>query len=350
MSTPAAPSEFALIARLAPYLAASGERLPSGADVVVGSGDDAAVLRLDGIDLCVAVDVVVDGVHVRRDLSSPADMGWKAIAVNCSDLAAMGATPVAAVVGLARPPAVTGADVESLYAGAAEACRRWGLALVGGDTTRAEQLSVSVTVLGTVPSGRAVTRAGARPGDVLVCAGALGGAAAALAAVAAGQQAPEPLLAAHRRPQARVAAGRALAAAGATAMIDVSDGLGADLGHVCAASGVRALLRWEDLPLAPGVAAAARAAGVDAVDVGVGGGEDFALLAAVAPEQAAAALAAARDAGDGPVAVVGEVLAADGGPAVLLTSADGSVRDVTRAGWDHYAEHPAAADREGSEP
>ncbi|HEY8339235.1 MAG TPA: thiamine-phosphate kinase [Egibacteraceae bacterium] len=344
------PAEFALIARLAPHLAASGDDLAAGAAVVVGSGDDAAVLRLGDGDLCVAVDVVVDGVHVRRDLSSPADVGWKAVAVNCSDLAAMGATPLAAVVGLCRPPSLPAADVEALYAGAAEAGRRWGLALVGGDTTRAEQLSVSVTVLGTVARGRAVTRAGARPGDVLVCAGALGAAAAALTAVAAGQQPPATLLAAHRRPRALVEAGRALAAAGATAMIDVSDGLGADVGHVCEASGVRALLRWEDLPLAPGAVATARAAGADPVDVVVGGGEDYALVAAVPPERAAAAVSAARDAGDAPVAVVGEVLPAGDGPRVALASVDGTIRDVTSSGWDHYADRPDADDRGGSEP
>lgn len=323
-------TEFGLIAELAPFLAGAQD------GIAVGSGDDAAVLELGDRWVCLAVDVVVEDVHFRRDLSSLADVGWKAVAVNCSDLAAMGAAPTAAVVGLCRPADLPTAAVEELYAGMDEACARWGLRLVGGDTVAAEALAISVTVIGEVDPGAAVTRSGARPGDALVVVGELGAAAAALAQVQRGLEPTEVLLDAHRRPQALVAAGRALAEHGATALIDVSDGLGADLGHVCAASGVSARVRWDDLPIAEGVRAVAAQLGVDAVDLACGGGEDFALLAAVPAERAAEAAAAAGAADGVRAAVVGTVSARDDGPVLLLELSDGTVREIDGLGFDHY--------------
>lgn len=325
------PGEFDLVAGLAPFLADA-----DGAGIAVGHGDDAAVLDLGQRWVCVAIDVVVEGVHFRRDLSAPGDVGWKAVAVNCSDLAAMGASPTAAVVGLCRPADVPAAEVEQLYAGMDEACRAWGLRLVGGDTVAADALALSVTALGDVAPGRAVLRSGARPGDALVVVGALGAATAALALSAAGHEPDPALLAAHRRPRALVDAGRILAGHGATAMIDVSDGLGADLGHLCASSGVRAVVRADDLPVASGVAEAAAVLGRDALALACGGGEDFALLAALPPEGAAAAAAAAGAAEGVPAAVVGSVREAGDGPAAVLELVDGAVRDLTGLGYEHY--------------
>jgi thiamine-monophosphate kinase len=329
----AEPTEFGLIAELAPFLAGAQD------GIAVGSGDDAAVLDLGDRWVCLAVDVVVEGVHFTADLSSYADVGWKAVAVNCSDLAAMGALPTAAVVGLCRPPDLPAADIETLYAGMDEACARWGLRLVGGDTVSADALAVSVTVIGEVEPNRAVTRAGAEPGDAVVLVGGLGASAAALAQVADGAEPTPDLLEAHRRPHALVAAGRVLAERGAKAMIDVSDGLGADLGHICAASGVTARLRWNDLPVADGVLAAAAQVGADPVALVCGGGEDFALLATV-PAGDAAAVAAAAGAAEGvAAAVIGTVHDAGGdGPIVALDMADGSVRDIGGAGYDHYGQ------------
>jgi thiamine-monophosphate kinase len=315
-------SEFDLIARLAPFLALGGD------DVVVGHGDDAAVIDLDGRGVCLAVDVLVDDVHFRRDLSSLEDVGFKAVAVNCSDMAAMGARPSVAVVGLCRPPTMPAEDVERLYAGMHEACQRWGLRLVGGDTVAAEALALSVTVLGDVDTTKAVRRSGARPGDQLLVVGVLGAAAAALAQVKAGGDVDERLLAVHRRPIAHVAAGTALADLGATAMIDISDGLGADLGHVCTASGVGAVVESARLPAAEGVGAAAMALGRDPMDFVVGGGDDYALLAAVPPELAEAAVAATGG------VLVGRVL--DGPPTPRLQRPDGSAIPIGSLGWDHY--------------
>jgi thiamine-monophosphate kinase len=325
-------SEFDLIADLAPFLAGAQDGIP------VGSGDDAAVLDLGDRWVCLAVDVIVEGVHFRGDLSSLEDIGWKAVAVNCSDLAAMGAHPTAAVVGLCRPADLPAADIETLYAGMAAACERWGLRLVGGDTVAADALALSVTVIGEVAPARAITRSGAQPGDAIVVVGSLGAAAAALAEVAAGLDPDPALLAAHQRPQALVAAGQVLADHGATAMIDVSDGLGADLGHICAASNVAARVRWNDLPVADGVLAAAARTGVEPVVLVCGGGEDFALVAAVPADSAAAAAAAAGAADGVTAAVVGTFVEGElDGAAVALSMADGSVRDVSAEGFDHYA-------------
>lgn len=318
--------EFDGIAQLAVLLDDAGE------GVVVGHGDDAAVVLVGERGVVVTVDLLVEGVHFRRDLSTWEDVGWKAVAVNVSDIAAMGGEPRAAVVGLCRPAGHDQAAVTALYQGMRAACDRWGLRLVGGDTVRADQLVVSVTALGEVAPDAAVRRSGARPGDHVVVVGALGAAAAALAQVTAGL-APDPeLLAAHRRPAALVAAGQVLRDRGATALIDVSDGLGADLGHLCAASTVGARVRWRDLPVASGAVAAATAAGADPVDVVVGGGEDFALVATLPPDAAAAAAVAAGAADGVPGAVVGEIVE---GAGVTLAVDDGE-RSITTLGYDHY--------------
>ena len=320
----AGEGEFDVIARLAPFLATGGDGL------VVGHGDDAAVIDMDGRGVCLAVDVLVDEVHFRRDVSSMADVGWKAVAVNCSDMAAMGAAPSVAVVGLCRPASVPVEDIEQLYAGMAEACEEWGLRLVGGDTVAAGALAVSVTVLGDIDTDKAVRRSGAQVGDRLVVVGSLGGAAAALALVEAGLPADEVLLSAHRRPVAHVRAGRALAEAGATAMIDVSDGFGADLLHICEASGVAAVVTAEALPFTSGLAAAAAQLDRDPLEFATGGGDDYALLAAVLPGEADAI---ARDVGG---VVVGEIVA--GPPGATMRMPDGSARDLAGKGWDHYRE------------
>ncbi len=322
-------SEFDLIAGLAPFLSGAG------GDVLVGTGDDAAVLLLGDRAVCLTVDVVVEDVHFRRDLSSLADVGWKAVAVNVSDVAAMAGRPSVAVVGLCRPASVAESEIAELYRGMSEACERWGLRLVGGDTVSAGALAVSVTVLGDLDGGTGLRRAGARAGDAVVVVGALGAAATALAQVAAGVEPDPALLAAHRRPRALVEAAQALAAHGATALIDCSDGLGQDLGHVCRASGVRARLDADRLPVADGVRAAAAALGADPWSLVTAGGEDFALLAAVPAERAEEAAAAAAAAEGVPAAVVGTFVTDGEGPRVVLVL-DGEERDLDGAGFDHF--------------
>lgn len=327
--------EFALIARITRHLA------PDGSGVAVGHGDDAAVIGVGDGAAVLTMDAIVAGRHWLPELSAPRDVGWKAVAVNCSDIAAMGADVVAAVVALHRPDSVPADEVDELYAGMAEAAETYGVALVGGDTVASAQLALSMAMLGRVDAAQAVRRSGASPGDALVCVGGLGAGAAGLAQ-ALGTEPPEPgradprLLAAHRRPRALLAAGRVLAAAGATAMIDVSDGLGADLGHLCVASSVSARVDAERLPIAPGVRAAASQLGVPAVTLATGGGEDFALLAAV-PRGQASRVADAAGAADGvPAAVIGELAEPGARPRAWLEAPGADPVDMTELGYQHY--------------
>jgi len=314
--------EFALIARIAHHL--------------TGAGDDAAVLDLGGAPVVVAADAVVRGRHWLDALSSPDDVGWKALAVNLSDLAAMGdVRPRAALVTLLLSADLDAAYVDGLYEGLAEAAAAAGVELVGGDTTAAPEAALAVTILGQ-SRAEPVWRSGARAGDRMVLVGGLGAAAAALAQHGAGLAPDAALLDAHRRPVPLGAAGAALAAHGARALIDISDGLGQDAAHVCRASGVRAVLAWDRLPLAAGVAEAADSLGADPVALACGGGEDYALLAAVPAERAEEAAAAAARTQGVPAAVVGDWVEASPGAPIVELLHDGARRDIAALGFDHF--------------
>lgn len=224
-------------------------------------------------ELLLATDAVVAGVHVDLDVVGLDDMGWKALTVNLSDLAAMAGTPGRAVVCVAGP--LADLDVDLLYEGLAAASDAYGCPVVGGDLSGAPGLVVTVSVTGDTGAGRpAVLRSGARPGDALFVTGPLGSSAAGLALLLAGRGGEVPDLAeAHRRPRPRLDEGRAARDAGATAMIDVSDGLAADLRHLADASGVGVVV--EHVPVAVGVA---RALGDDGERAALGGGEDYELV------------------------------------------------------------------------
>jgi len=283
--------EFELIERIARLLPLRGE------GVVLGVGDDAAVLAPPrGEQLVATVDEVVEGVHFDRRFT-PGDAGWKALAVNLSDLAAMGARPLWGLVALAFPREEPAARVLGVVRGIAACARRFGMTVVGGNVSRAPALSVSITAVGAVAPGAYLTRAGARPGDLLLGSGTFGDASLGLEAGAA------PALARRqRRPTPRLALGRALAGI-ARAGIDVSDGLVQDLGHVAEASGVRAVIEVERLPLSAAYRRrAARLA--DPHAAALAGGEDYELLLAVPPGRLGAALAAARRART-PLSVLG---------------------------------------------
>jgi len=299
--------------------------LPSrGHGVRVGVGDDAAVLALPrGEDLVATVDAVVEGVHLDAG-ATPFDWGWKALAVNLSDLAAMGARPLWALVALALPPEAAG-RATGIARGIA-ACARSaapGLAVVGGNVSRAEQASVTVTVLGAVAPRRAMLRSGARPGDVVAVTGTLGDAALGLR-----PGADRSLLRRQRRPVPRLDVGRALAPI-ARAGIDVSDGLAADLGHVCRASAVGAEIEVALLPLSPAARREPRAAAIAAA---LGGGEDYELCLAIPPSRLERARAAARRAGVA-LTAIGRFVRGRG-----VTVRDAAGRRVRPpAGHDHMA-------------
>jgi thiamine-monophosphate kinase len=252
---------------------------PSGRDVWFG--DDAAVLsRPSGERLLFATDCVVAGVHFDDRWSSVADAGWKVMSANVSDIAAMGGTPIAAVVAVAGPIA---GELEALYGGLLDAAVHYGCPLVGGDLSAGSELVISIAVLGTAEDPAPVLRSGAHAGEPLFVTGALGASAAGLRALRADPASTGELARAHRRPVARLAEGRCAARAGATAMIDVSDGLGLDLDRLAVAS--RIGLSIDDVPVAPGAT----------LEEALAGGEDYELVFAADDRQRV--IAAFADAG-----------------------------------------------------
>lgn len=313
-------SELALIERIAARAATR-----PGTDL--GIGDDAALLTVGGTAV-VTQDLLVEDVDFRRAGLDWRDLGHKALAVNLSDLAAMAAEPVAALVGLALPPGLPDDAVDRLYAGMEELAARHGVTVAGGDLSAAPCLMLAVTAIGRAASGvTPVRRDGGAAGDLLCVTGRLGASAAGLLLLERPELAaavPDPvaarLRAAHRRPEPRVAAGLALARAGARAMIDLSDGLALDALRLARASGLRAHVDPAALPVAEGVAEVARAAGRDPERLAAAGGEDFELLAALPPGR----LEAARAASPVPLTPVGRL---EAGPPVLEGIAPG--------GWEH---------------
>jgi thiamine-monophosphate kinase len=290
-------SEFDLIAAI-------NERMPAPSErVLLPSGDDAAIVEPSGAS-AVSVDAIVEGVHFRYEDFGGAAIGRKALAAGLSDLAAMGAIPGEAYVVVAAPSELPDDVLLKLADGLAEVASREGVTIAGGDLVASPVLTVSVTAVGYEPEGgRLVTRAGARTGDVVAVTGELGGAAAALARMeqtkltsSLSDELQEALLARQLDPRPRLREGLALAAAGATAMIDVSDGLGADAGHIASSSSCHLELELDRLPVAEGVAEIAGSDGA-ALELAASGGEDYELLVTLPPDGIAAAVGAVEQAG-----------------------------------------------------
>jgi thiamine-monophosphate kinase len=321
--------EFELIDLLRERIAAAGAG--SSARLIVGSGDDAAVAEPGGAT-ATSVDSIVDGVHFRRGTFPPEAIGAKAMASALSDLAAMGAGPGEAYVQLGLPDDLTEPELVGIADGLAESANEAGVAVAGGDIVASPVLFLAVTAVGHASAAAdLVTRSGARPGDALLLTGPVGGAAAGLlllerpeldAGLSPGTA--DALRARQLRPRARLEAGRALAVAGATAMIDLSDGLAGDAGHIASVSSVRIAVEMSAVPVQDGVAETAAAAGEDAERLIAGGGEDYELLAAVPPGRVDDAIAALADTGLAP-AVIGGVEAGEG---VVLRDATGRELDV----------------------
>ena len=298
--------------------------------MLVGPGDDAAVLRGSG-DLVASTDVLVEGVHFRRDWSGGYDVGRRAAAANLADVVAMGARPTGLLVGLAIPLEVDVGWVEALADGMRDEAALVGAAVVGGDVVRSPTVTVSVTALGDLGGTAPVLRSGAQVGDAVLVAGRLGYAAAGLALLHAGRG-DHPLADAHRRPHVAYDAARRLALLGATAMIDVSDGLVADVAHIADASGVRIELARDDLPLPPELLEAALDVGADPLEWVATGGDDHAFAVTLPPDLALRAVALLADLPEPvPFAQVGRVVE---GAGVVFVDGDGEVPET--AGHDHF--------------
>jgi thiamine-monophosphate kinase len=316
--------EFGLIAAIRALLPVSG------ADVV-GNGDDAAVVRAPDRRVVATTDLLVEGRHFRRDWSGPFDIGGKAAAQNLADVAAMGASPTALLVGFATPGDLAVAWAEDLVRGLAEECARGGAHVVGGDVSDADSVMLAITALGDLAGREPVTRGGAHPGDQLAVAGQLGRSAAGLALLEAGLAEPSSrsaeagdlaaLVASHRRPRPPYRCGPEAADLGATSMIDISDGLVADLNHVADASGVLIDIETARLPGDPELRSAAATLGADWLRWVLTGGEDHALAATFPPGTSL----------PGHWSVIGTVRPGHG---VTLDSRPAEGRN----GWDHFAQ------------
>lgn len=313
-------SEEELLARITPLL-------PRGAQTLLGAGDDAAVVAAPDSRFVVTVDVLVAGRDFRDDWTTAADIGWRATAANVADVAAMGAVPTALVTALVLPASTAVDWVVDLATGLGEACTQWRVGAVGGDLSGGDQTMVAITAHGDLQGREPVLRSTARAGDVLAHAGVLGSSAAGLALLAGGHEtataAAQQALAGFRRPQPPVLAGVAAARAGATAMMDVSDGLLRDAGRIAGASGVH--LDLDPAALTgdvAGLADLAAVCGADPLSWVLTGGEDHGLLATFAPDTALPE----------PFRVLGAVR--EGPPQVTY---GGGRPPVSGTGWDHFS-------------
>lgn len=327
--------EHALLARLV-------ARLPrTSSTVLVGPGDDAAVLApVRNARIVVTTDAVVEGVHFLRAFSTPADIGHKALAVNLSDLAAMGATPRWALLSLVLPGSMPVSDVEELVDGLAALAGRYDVSVVGGNITRTDAaLIVDVTVGGDVAPRRWLTRSGAKAGHDIYVSGTIGGAAAGLEMLRTG---PVPgsrfpvaeCVVRHTRPEPRVRLGIAASRArAATAAMDLSDGLADALAQVASASGVGVRIDVESVPIDPSAREWWATRGIDPVVAAMSGGDDYELLLAVAPKSGGALRSVARHVADPPLTKIG-VFTKDPRERVIVR---GTREQALPEGFEHFA-------------
>lgn len=325
--------EFGFIRRIAPLGAIRSE------GVIKGIGDDCAVIALEGDEcLLVTTDLLVERVHFLMDWTSAEVLGAKSLAVNLSDIAACGGKALDAFISLAVPDRVELEWLEAFYRGMSRLAARYGVNLLGGDTTGSKaDLIVNVAVTGTVDRAEVLYRHTARAGDVIVITGPLGKSGAGLEMLLGSEVFPSevktPLVKAHLEPRPHMEEGRFLASSGAcTAAIDVSDGLSSDLGHLCEDSGLGAAVYQEKLSVSDELTKAGELLGKDPLDWILNGGEDYVLLAALKPDMVDDAQCQARQQG----LVLQEIGHFVEGATMELVRPDGSRRSFTAGGWDHF--------------
>jgi thiamine-monophosphate kinase len=320
--------EFGLIERLARIVGT-----PRDEDLIVGIGDDAAVWRVGAEFLIATTDTMVEDVHFRPGQAPWADVGWKAMAVNISDIAAMGGTPLFALVTLALPQGMPVDSVEIMYAGLAECAREYGITVAGGDVVRAPQTSITVALIGRAEQRDGepllLRRDAARAGDVIAVTGTLGDSAAGLRRLQEGAGGDDPLARRHLWPRPHLSPASMALKIGVTCAIDVSDGLLQDIGHICERSGVGATIRAQDVPLSDELKSAYPD---DALRLACTGGEDYELVL-VADREILDAIAPAM--GLAQITVIGEIVD-DVDQRVRLLDDAGHEVSFDRTGWDAF--------------
>ena len=301
--------------------------------IAVDNGDDAAAaifLRSPVTELY-TTDTMVDGIHFTSETTPWRDLGWKAIASNVSDVAAMGGTPAFALVTLGLPADTLVDDIRELYVGMNEVCREFGARVIGGDMVRSPVGFITVALTG-IAAGKPMVRTAARPGHLVGVTGSLGGSAGGLRMMLDASGTPgsdaDQLAISHRRPRPHVAEGQTLVANGVSSAMDVSDGLADDLAKLCAASGVAAVLRADKVPAEPALKSVFAD---DWLDLALYGGEDYVLLFTAPPEVMNAVIDRLPDS----AAIIGEITDESPGTVTVL-DADGNPRVRGGAGWDHF--------------
>ncbi len=329
--------EFGLIERLARVLDASREPLRPPAEGPIGIGDDAALWVPGATAEVLTTDALVDGIHFRLSTTSWRDLGWKALAANVSDIAAMGARPRRAFVTLGIPADTPVRDLEDLYRGMAEIAAEYEFVVEGGDTVSSPVIFLSVTVVGEV-QGQPLRRGAGRAGDLLAVTDSLGGAIGGLMLLESGRQEASnaderALIQCHRRPRPRVNEAVLIARSGVRCGMDLSDGLLGDAGRLGFASGLGVTLLWDDLPVHPALETVFPA---QARSLALGGGEDYELLVAGPADLIRAADSTLAQAGAVRLAVVGRLVPDTPGQ-VTVVDRDGVAIAPERASWDHFA-------------
>lgn len=328
--------ESGLIARISEIIDRSrDESAPAWQNLVLGIGDDAAVWQCGNSLQVATVDSLRQGIHFDLEITGWRDLGWKALAVNLSDIAAMGGSPRYALVSLAIPGTTESEDVFFLYQGLTELARQSGVAVAGGDTDRAPLVEISITLVGSVPNRDALlTRSAARPGDKIAVTGALGAAAGGLEMLSQhlhfDNETASSLKSAFLRPTPRLTEGLNLVECGVKTAIDISDGLLSEIGHVCRASQTGARIEAARIPVSPAVQANF---GSKALELALAGGEDYELLFTATDD----VVERVRNSLPCPVTVIGEITG-DDRREVRVISEDGSIFETHRTGWEHFSE------------
>lgn len=311
--------------------------------VVRGIGDDAAAFNTSARQVTLlTTDLLVERVHFLREAISGVDLGHKALAVNLSDIAAMGGRPREAFVSIAIPTDCSLGYLEAIYAGMTDLARAHNVNILGGDTTASKgDLIINVALTGSVPEHELLRRDGARPGDLIAVTGTLGDSRAGLHLIQHGTATQRheyvDLLKAHRRPRPHLPEGRYFArSGGVTAAMDLSDGLSSDLGHILRQSKVGARLSAERLPLSEKLRAFCQDRGIDPIPFALAGGEDYVLLLTVAAEAWEGLRAGYAKAFGTPLNLIGEITAEGVGQAALVAP-DGCTKPLIASGWDHFS-------------